>query len=677
MTDLSASGTLAKRWWRAAGRIARPKVHLAKEMIARADLARDSGSYHDAAILYREALRLLPKRSDIAIQAGHMFKEARDFVAAESIYRIAEQQRPLDADLQHQLGHFYKTVDRLEEAQLHYQRAAALAKGWADPLTELKALNDRQVVSPDFSDAEALAPELLARPIVAAQTPQLDEVVLRNLGGRFVIISGSKLPVLAGIEAIRGVCFSDRPIQLASVYIDDVLVHSESINTVPTDDPSVLKAVFNLWVDLSTITLGARRLEVVLTDQIGMTRRHLQLVLVAAAPEDNDANRAADAVVFLDEDSQLSLEAQIRSAPSVVRPVKQHLPKKPETILVLRTDQLGDVAVSVPAVRRLRMHFPNARLVGLLTEANAGLAEALALFDEIIEIDFPDDTLRRQRVMSAADQQVLQDKLSHYHFDVAIDLATSNMSRPLLKLTGAKLNFGFDDDNCPWVDGGITGNVRDVRNRGEVTPQSGRIVGLVDRLATVFDTGAMIIPNTNIGQSGLASLGLGEHDRYAVLHLGARVAFSRWTGYPDLARRLIEHQDLKIVVLGGEIDVRPALANTIDVADRLIVLDRRLPFEKLDLLLSRAAIFIGNDSGPKHLAALRGTPVVSIHCARISWAEWGQEQTGVVISRRVPCAGCAIFHDGDECAKSFACINDIGVSEVFAAVQQQLSDPAR
>jgi ADP-heptose:LPS heptosyltransferase/Arc/MetJ-type ribon-helix-helix transcriptional regulator len=670
--EVSGSGALATRWWRAVRRIARPQVHLAKEMIARADLARDSGSYHDAAILYREALRLLPDRADIAVQAGHMFKEARDFAAAESFYRIAEQQRPLDADLQHQLGHFYKTVDRLEDAEVHYQRAAALADGWADPLAELKALRERQLVPRAASDAEALAPELVARSVALSQTPALDEVVLRNLGGRPVSVSGSKLPVLAGIEAIRGICFSDRPIQLASVYIDGALIHSERIAAVPTDDPALSKAVFNLWVDLSNTPPGARRLEVVLTDQAGMTRRHFQPVLIAVAPDDNEANRATDSIVFLSEDRELSLEARIRSAPSVRRGIRQHLPNTPETILVLRTDQLGDVVVSVPAIRRLRVHFPAAKLVGLLTQANVELAEALALFDEIIVIDFPDDPLLRQRTMSAEDQRALRDRLSAYRFDVAIDLATSNMSRPLLKLTGAKLNFGFDDDNCPWVDGGITGNVRDVRNRGEVSPQSGRIVGLVDRLATVFGTGAIVMANTNTAQSGLALLGLDEHDRYAVLHLGARVVFSRWAGYPELARRLMERHDLKIVVLGGDSDIHPVFADMIDMTDRLIVLDRRLPFKDLDLLLSRAAIFVGNDSGPKHLAALRGTPVVSIHCARISWAEWGQEQTGVVISRRVPCAGCAIFHDGEECAKNFACVNDIRVSEVLAAVEEQL-----
>ena len=95
--------------------------------------------------------------------------------------------------------------------------------------------------------------------------------------------------------------------------------------------------------------------------------------------------------------------------------------------------------------------------------------------------------------------------------------------------------------------------------------------------------------------------------------------------------------------------------------------DRKLPFADFDALLAGAAVFVGNDSGPKHLAALRGVPVVSIHSARINWNEWGQEQTGVIISRRVPCAGCGIT-EARECGRNIACIRDIRAEEVLAAV---------
>ena len=96
------------------------------------------------------------------------------------------------------------------------------------------------------------------------------------------------------------------------------------------------------------------------------------------------------------------------------------------------------------------------------------------------------------------------------------------------------------------------------------------------------------------------------------------------------------------------------------------------PFDALDTLLSDCALLVGNDSGPKHLAALRGTKVVTLFTNRISFAEWGQEQTGVIITRKVPCAGCQILHDTDECAKDFVCITGIRPEEVFDTVLRLL-----
>jgi ADP-heptose:LPS heptosyltransferase len=108
-------------------------------------------------------------------------------------------------------------------------------------------------------------------------------------------------------------------------------------------------------------------------------------------------------------------------------------------------------------------------------------------------------------------------------------------------------------------------------------------------------------------------------------------------------------------------------------SDQIFYLNQALPFDQFDALLSFCSVFVGNDSGPKHLAALRGAQVVSIHSSRIGWNEWGQEQTGVVISRQVPCAGCSLHHDPEECGQGVACITKITVPEVFREVKNLLA----
>jgi ADP-heptose:LPS heptosyltransferase len=101
-------------------------------------------------------------------------------------------------------------------------------------------------------------------------------------------------------------------------------------------------------------------------------------------------------------------------------------------------------------------------------------------------------------------------------------------------------------------------------------------------------------------------------------------------------------------------------------------LDKRLPFDDFDALLSFCAVFVGNDSGPSHLASLRGAGVVNLFLARHNWNEWGHENRGYIISRKVPCAGCGVYFDPEECGKGFACIVNISPKEVFASVMTLL-----
>lgn len=669
-------------------RAVRPRrVREAIALVVQADAARDAGRLQEAATLYEQALVLRPGRAGVHIQAGHMAKELRAFDAAERHYAEAERLAPSDADLQLQLGHFNKQVDRLDRARAHYARALVLTPGWAEPERELAALARRDA-RPDLleggesaSEGAAPVPELLPGPLPPPATGPIDEIRFRRLGGRQRRTASGLLPLLSGVEAIHGTCLCDRPLVETTLLIDGETLAREPIVTVSTSDPATLKAVFNLWIDLSMVPAGLHRLELVLADAQGWTRRRTQWVVIAApslprgdtAPFDTDAWVPPATDVSPAPLDPHGVEERVRALPSVVRPVSRMLMPPPAAILVLRTDQLGDLVVSIPALRRLRALFPAAKIVGLVTAANADLARTLGLFDELLVADFPDDPALRRRTMTAEAQQALAEQLAPYQFDVAIDLATSDMSRPLLQVTGARLTFGFDHSDSPWLDGGISGSVRDPRGQTDAASQSGRILALVERIGNLCVTGAMVIRRPELeqgrGRALLSALGLHADEPFMVLHAGARVVFSRWAGYPELARAWLGRHPGKVVLLAEDAGVTAALPAGLCDEERLVLIARHLAFDDLDALLSFATVFVGNDSGIKHLAALRGTPVVSIHCARIGWAEWAQEQTGVVVSRRVPCAGCALFHDADECGKGIACIADITVDEVLAAAE--------
>ena len=211
-----------------------------------------------------------------------------------------------------------------------------------------------------------------------------------------------------------------------------------------------------------------------------------------------------------------------------------------------------------------------------------------------------------------------------------------------------------------------------MRNNRETAAHSTRVLAFVERFGALLRSRAEVIKWPGLSREGLASYGIGEGDRYAVLHTGARIAFSRWGGYAELAAMLVERTDLKVVLVAEDPGIKDRLPPALAGSDRFRLIEGRLAFDQFDALISFATVFVGNDSGPKHLAALRGVNAVSIHSARINWSEWGQELTGSIISRKVPCAGCAMYHDVEECGQDHACVTRIGVEEVFWAVAGQI-----
>ena len=242
------------------------------------------------------------------------------------------------------------------------------------------------------------------------------------------------------------------------------------------------------------------------------------------------------------------------------------------------------------------------------------------------------------------------------------------MSRDLLLLSGAKFLYGTGGEDWPWLSSDFLFHTRDRWTRHDMTPHSTKVLALVETLGTLLKTSAPIVRRDDLDREILEPLGIGPDDRFAVLHAGARIGFSRWPFYPQLAQLILAQTDLKVVMMSENPSYRQSLPPELLRNDRFLFFDKRLAFDQFDGFLSFATVMVANDSGPKHLASLRGTNVVTIFSARINWTEWGQENVGVIISRRIPCAGCAILHHADECGKDFACVTDIRLQEVYDAM---------
>jgi ADP-heptose:LPS heptosyltransferase len=671
---------------------------VADDMIRRAGTAAAARRWQEAGFLYAEAIRLSPGRAHLHVQCGHMFKEAGDLASAEPHYMTAAALTPDDPDLALQLGHFFKCAGRLEKAREAYQNALELRPGWSPARQELQALyqagwrapGERVRGDEDIgSDGNAIAAigrgtsivaELAPRALIEGYRAHNEGVELRRLGRRERTHWGV-MPVLRGVEAIRGVCICSKPVLLVEIILNDRMIYRGGLKggfELPREsrNPDLRKYVFNIWIDLSQFVEGCYQFECRISDVDLQTRSHIERIVIAAPWGPSILPDSDGIVAPPDPDDPRSTEDQINARPSMVRPGRRAmLQTSPRTVLVQRADQLGDLVVSIPALRRLRELLPEARLIGLISKANVDLAQTLGLFDEFIAIDFPEDRWEQRRVMPIKAQQELAAQLKPYSFDMAIDLSENPTARLLLPLSGAPFLVGFSSDGMPGLSIDLTGNTHDRWNFHEMVPHTNKQLGLVEWMGALLRSEPNLVRRADLDPGRLAAFGPLPEARFALLHDGARLPFSRWPFYPDLAQLIIERTDLQVVMLTDDPGLDERLPETLSRSPRFRLIERRLAFDDFDALVSYCAVFVGNDSGPKHLASLRGAKVVSLHMARNNWNEWGQENGGYIISRKLPCAGCLIHYEPEDCGKDHVCIRGIRPDEVFAAVER-LIQPA-
>ncbi len=673
-----------------------PKRQLIKTLVARADAARDQGAFVAAALLFETAIELRPDHAGLHMQAGHMHKEARNFEAARTHYDRVLELTPNDAEIHLQLGHFYKTCGKFDEARSAYARSAELRPEWDVPTEQLASLDKEQAFrrienglstaqSPGRLDPNDVPPVFINSALYPKNYDDLllelfDALVITRIGNYQRTRWGAGNTVRQ-IDALRGYFISKNPCLYVDIFVDGHLVKREALKPGrerrEKSDIEINKYAFNAWIDFSKFDFGWH--EVVFRG-VGVRDEAVEGVnwrrerIIIAEPLRADAFADSDGwLPPFPESSEKTLDEQINALPSVVhRASTRSVPVNPRTILVQRLDQLGDMAVSSSAIKRLKEIVPEARIVGLVGPANADLARTLNLFDEILVFDFPDDPVLEDRILDRDGQLELARMLAPYKFDVAFDLACYGTTRQLLPLSGAPLMIGFGPED--WLTLSVALRYNEGRSRREFLRHAGAVRILIEAFAALMDSGAEVVRRDDLEPGILAQYGISQHDRFVVLHAGSRIKFTRWPYFAQLAERLLLETDVKVVVMAEDRALETELAGRVQASDRLTFISGKIPFDHFDAFASFAASFVGNDSGPKHLAALRGVNSISLHSARQNWTEWGQSPTGLVISRNVPCAGCALHFNPEECAKGVVCITGITVDEVFREMLTQIAD---
>ena len=354
-------------------------------------------------------------------------------------------------------------------------------------------------------------------------------------------------------------------------------------------------------------------------------------------------------------------------------------------ILVVKLDHIGDCIIAFPAVRRLQRYFPQARITVLTSHASKSVWALEPSVAETIEFDFFHARSALGEIeLSETDWATLRERLVPEHFDLAIDLRKHPETRDVLRHTGARYLAGFDHRNLfAWLDVALDwgGDQAYARKRQHTADD---LVNLVDAVGAACEDDRRMIaapPSTLPAPIQRKLQGLGRGPLIGV-HPAAGNAMKQWPAeyFATVIDRLIETYGAHIVLIGapGEEAVAEALTARLRHADAVTSLIGKLPLADLPALLARASLFLGNDSGPKHIAAGLGVPTVGVHSGTVDVREWGPiGVNAVAVAREMVCSPCYLTSLGD-CRRGLACLRELSPETVYTACERLLllSEPS-
>lgn len=156
-------------------------------------------------------------------------------------------------------------------------------------------------------------------------------------------------------------------------------------------------------------------------------------------------------------------------------------------------------------------------------------------------------------------------------------------------------------------------------------------------------------------------------DMVAVFHIGGTWGPRIWPleNFSTLAKKLVEEYKSKIILIGDKRD-----KNRIDEFLKIIPEAFRADGMRVmqsAALLERADLFLGNDSGPMHLARSVGTPIVALFGPETP-QRFGIEDAGITVINSFPCQPCGQI----KCNKTPNCIESITVEQVWEGIEYTL-----
>ncbi len=349
--------------------------------------------------------------------------------------------------------------------------------------------------------------------------------------------------------------------------------------------------------------------------------------------------------------------------------------RDPQRILLIQLSAIGDTILTIPTVRAIRGHFPNAHLVMVASSINLQYLEGCPYIDRHIPCRL------EELIKSPWKLIAFIMALRHQKFDWVIDFEHwARFSALITYGSGASRRIGFRSggQHRHYL---FTDVVEHVPGQHEVVNFL-KIASLLGGPVRETDLEVWLKRADEDWAKGfLVEMGIDSNRPVIAIHPEAgrrgeprrRLPHDRFVSVADA---LVERYHAQIILTGDPSEVELSQQIASQIQSSCAVAAGKTQINQLAALFASADFVICGNCGPMHLAAAAGTPVVALHGPTnpSQWGPWGKGHT--ILHVNLPCSpclnlgfeyGCSALSDGTS-----PCMYTIQVNEVIKACEKYM-----
>lgn len=337
-------------------------------------------------------------------------------------------------------------------------------------------------------------------------------------------------------------------------------------------------------------------------------------------------------------------------------------------ILAVRLDHLGDVLMTRPALAALRDRFPSTQIDLLISSDLAQLFEDSREIRRLIPFQF--HWFRRTKKAGFRkrwlERMSLIKQIATEHYDLAIDFRGDLRNILFIFLAAIPLRLGY----------GLTGGGFLLTHTRLFQSEHHRVETNMELLECLnihekppLQSFAYSSQRKNDFWNRFGDRLKPRSQPRLVVHAGAGYPSKRWPFFPELLEKMARAELGEIILIGTK-EERLDSPQEGDRDGKMIDLRGETNLGDLPILFDQCDLYIGNDSGPAHLAAAQGLELIILFSGTNDsrqWRPWSDKLH--LINHPVPCSPC----EAEECPlEHHDCMKKITVDQVFNEIESTL-----